>query len=324
MSLPYIARLFCVLAVIAGAVHLLLQASLAAPARLLRPWLDRMSARCRERSLFWIQTGPILAALLFAGGFCLPQYVFNETNHAAENVSGGCVLLALAVVAWFAWPVAKALRMALRTLRFSRACRRIGTRLNAGACGIPILAVPEPGSLVALVGLVRPSILISRRLLDSGSLDAGALDAAFDHERAHAAQRDNWKLLALNLLPRLAVPLPRGETWLQLWQQAAEWAADDDAVAGDPERSLVLAETLVRVARLARNPGPPMLQTALCCGEAGLAARVSRLLAPAYPAPQIGLSITAVAWRVALAAAAVAVAVSPWVYSLSERILHLG
>jgi len=176
---------------------------------------------------------------------------------------------------------------------------------------------------VALVGLFRPFIMISESLLGEGGLSTGAIHIALDHEVSHAKQLDNWKLFTLCCLPNLHLRLSNGRTWREMWQGATEWAADDDAVRGGGMRVLVLAETLVAVARgTARHPH--CVWMALTCGEADLAARIDRLInKPGDVVPHAWERICGVAFGVAgLVGAMMLVLLSS--HNLLERLLHLG
>ena len=141
-----------------------------------------------------------------------------------------------------------------------------------------MLCVPDVELPVALVGLLHPVVIVSAEFACvADQLHPDAIAVALAHERAHAAHRDNWKLLSLAFLPRLDGFLLSGNRWIEFWQTAADFGADEDAVRGDPSRSLLLAEVLVRAARCANGPRPPALCTALTSAEAGLAARIDRL-----------------------------------------------
>jgi beta-lactamase regulating signal transducer with metallopeptidase domain len=146
-----------------------------------------------------------------------------------------------------------------------------------------------------------------------------------DHERSHAAQRDNWKLLSLHFLPRLDLRLPGRKTWMQLWQSTAEWAADDDAVGGNSTRALMLAETLVALARTHSSAGRQIACTYLVCEDTELALRVERLLhrAPDMPLTQlhkIGLLLGVIA----LGVVSISAVFSSALRYLPEHLLHLG
>ncbi len=73
------------------------------------------------------------------------------------------------------------------------------------------------------------------------------------------------------------------------WARFTEWAADDRAAAGDPQRSLSLAEALVRVARMGASPRTSSFVSCLIEDGRDLLIRVDRLLgleAPAENAPR--------------------------------------
>ena len=227
-------------------------------------WLGRLFCgsprplplRLQERAFYLVQLLPVLGAVTLTGIFFLPQYLSSETNLAPEHVGWLCIVLALSFYAWWAAGSIRGVRIVLRTIRFSRACRLQAQDSVPCSSGATIVSVAGNTPRVALVGLLRPFILISRSLLGERGLDPLALQVVLEHERAHAAQRDNWKVLSLRCLPRLNLRLSNGKTWMQLWQSTAEWAADEDAVAGSTARALMLAETLVALARTQSTEKP--------------------------------------------------------------------
>jgi hypothetical protein len=112
---------------------------------------------------------------------------------------------------------------------------------------------------------------------------------------------------------------------MRLWQNASEWAADDDAVKGDSTRAFLLAETLITLTRQASIPNPEMICTGLVCGEFELAVRIDRLIQrfpPSSPQRRLPtvLALSAMVFGVAL----VIISLSPWLRDVSERLLHLG
>jgi Zn-dependent protease with chaperone function len=132
--------------------------------------------------------------------------------------------------------------------------------------------VDHPSGVLALAGIFRPRIYVSRQLCEA--LTPEQFDAAVAHEAAHHASRDNLKRLWLLLAPGL-LPFLRGFDALErAWTRHAEWAADDAAAAGDARRSLALAAALVRVARM--ETAPSLISP--FDGGVDLSARVERLL----------------------------------------------
>lgn len=323
MILSYAFRLVCLLAVVCGLVYAVVQFILSLNARLILRRLQPVSARRRERAFYWLQIAPLVLAAFVGLACCLPEYLLFEPTHEIEPVGRLSVILGAAAGLWFGSAVLRGLRITCRTLRFSRFCRRSGKILRHPGGGPPIVALTGQNPPVALVGFVRPCILIAADFLETGVLNNDALQIAFDHERSHASHRDNWKLLFLNFLPRF-YRWSGSRFWYEHWQRAADWAADDDAVRGDRARSLLLAEALVRTARSVTGAGSNVLCTALTSAEEGLALRIDRLL---HPRPETRSGRNAAPLGMAaglLVVLSIAGIASPWLYRLSEHILHLS
>lgn len=324
MILTYGLRLVCLLLVVVASIHAILDFALSAGRGPILRFLDSLTARQRERALYLLQIAPLLTAVVFAATVCVPEYLLHEPNNPNEPVSGLCIFLASTALLWFGSAAYRGAGLTLRTFGFVRACRDVGNPSGYSAEGLPVVTLRGGGQMFALVGLFRPTILVSQNLLQSGALDDEALGVALDHERSHAANLDNWKIWSLAFIPHLRLPVTAGENWMHHWQNAAEWAADDDAVRDDPARSFLLAEILVKVARCSSPSAPRIVHTALTCGEAGLAARVERLLQDRDNSDQPRRPVLAAISAMALGATAAAAAMAPWVYTLSEHLLHLG
>lgn len=323
MTLPYILRLVCLLAFVAGVMQAALQIGLAWGGRSILRLLQPASVRQRERALYLLQVGPALTALLFASAVFLPQYLLHEPDGGSERVSWITVGLACGVFLWFGSATLDALRITVHTMRFVRASRLAGRTTEVGHAGIPVISLPDAGHLMALAGFLRPVILVSDTLLEPGALDEDALRLALDHELSHALRRDNWKLLSLRCLPRPFL-YPAAGAWFQQWQIAAECAADDEAAGAAPERRLLLAETLLKVARSAASPRAPMVYTALSCGSDGLPERIERLLRPSTGSGDSPRALVTSLTVPGIGLAALALAISPWIYGISEWILHFN
>jgi hypothetical protein len=322
MTLSWTLRLLCILTIVFGLVLASSQVALALAHRSILSRLDNTTARWRERLLYLLQIGPALFAAFIAGAICLPAYVHGETNLASENVSRLCLLVAGVVGCWFLFSLLRGLRITIRTLRFAHACRRSGPIVRNDS-NIPVLTLPDPAPPLRLIGFFRPLIVVSSSFK---AAESTAFDLALAHECSHAAHFDNWKLLTLSYLPRLDRRLPGGDPWSKTWQQAADWAADDDAVQGDAARSLLLAEALVTAARAATpavSASRGYLCTALTAADAGLAVRIDRLIRPHGNARVSGSSPLFALIALALLAATTAFTLFPWIYALSERLLHL-
>jgi len=334
MAISYPLRLACLIAVSMGLLQVGIEVLLwmAAPGilRLVRS----VTVRQRERALYTIQLLPFAGALLSTALFIVPQYVSNETNFSPEGVGWICLLLAAAVSLWWVARAFGGVRMAVKTMLFSRACRRGDELMTTVQGATPIVLVDGATTVagtmrVGLVGLMRPFIFLSKSLVGDGGLTAPALEVVLDHERSHAAERDNWKLLSLHCLPRLGLRLPGGKTWMGLWQSAAEWAADEDAVQGNSARALLLAESLVALARSASGRPPQIACTYFVREDNELALRVERLI----ERRQDGASLQRYRVAIAVCVACVAIVAGAAILvgsqasalrELPERLLHLG
>jgi beta-lactamase regulating signal transducer with metallopeptidase domain len=152
------------------------------------------------------------------------------------------------------------------------------------------------------------------------ALTAEQLDVALDHERAHCASHDNLRRLILAFTPGLLPGMRSFSTLERHWSRLAEYAADDDAVRGDPNRALNLAAALVNVARIGART-MPLTSSLLDGGD--LSERVGRLLRPAAPPSDVRpLAITAAGALTAMACI-VALALHPaTLHSAHEALEH--
>ena len=276
MILPYLLRLLCLcfgsFFVLNAAAGLFVRISSKSAIR----FAESRASDTAARFLFALRMFPLLLAALFVIGLCVPSYLWLEPGGTAERVGFLCVVLGLFGAAiWFA-SLARTVHSLVASLRHNRLCRSVGQETRLLGNSSPIVLVEDEAPLLAMSGLLRPRLLISRGVLRV--LSAEELDAAFRHEHAHRTSRDNAKRLLLLLAPDI-FPFVRSLRILEHgWSKFAEWAADDQAAAGDSSRALSLAAALVHVARMGRGPRLPFLSTPLLVGDRDLSARVDRLL----------------------------------------------
>ena len=238
MALSYSLRVACVIALSLGLLQVAIELLLVLAAPFVLRFARSLTLRWQERTLFLIQLAPVAMALLLTSFVLLPQYITNETNFGTERVGWFCLPFAAAFYAWWVVRLLHGLRLAGRTILYSRKIRRSKHHIVVPG-RTPVVTIAGPTPHVALIGLARPFISISKSLLEPNGLAPQAIQVVLDHELSHAAQCDNWKLLILHCIPRLDIRLPPSKTWIQLWQSSAEWAADEDAVAGSRDRALL-------------------------------------------------------------------------------------
>jgi hypothetical protein len=137
--------------------------------------------------------------------------------------------------------------------------------------------VREEGDVVtATVGLLRPWVLFSPYL--AKALDDRTIEAALEHERAHARHRDPLRIWLAQLATDLQWPWPQSQKRFRLWILALELARDEEARATGVDGS-DLAAAILASARLGRQAILPA-NAALIGDPSTLKERMSRLLEP--------------------------------------------
>ncbi len=276
MIAPYVVRLFCLCVASFFVVNAGAGLLVSAGSRRALRFAERMRAGAAARFLFAMRILPFALGVGAVLGLCVPSYLWFEPQGTPERVGVGC--LALVLLGAVSWIVSMA--RVSRALAISRRCGRYWKETGhedrlAGETS-RAMVVEKDGPLLALAGILRPRLIVSRGVLCA--LSADQLDVALHHENAHRVSRDNWKRFFLLMVPD-AIPFVRGLGAVEeAWAKFAEWAADDEAVRGDSNRAVSLASALLRVARMGSGPRLSFLHTSLVGGDRDLAARVERLL----------------------------------------------
>ena len=325
MMASYLVRLFCLCLAVFFLIHSVagLGVALGGPAAIRAA--RRMRPRLAERFLLMLRLLPATLALFVVAGVCVPSYLWLEPEISAEEVGAGCLTAAILAAALCTISTARGVRAAVRSARHVRSCERLGQRSTLDGSSEPVWILDSPAPLFALVGVFAPRVAISSPVMNA--LSAGPLAAALRHEEAHRVSRDNLKRLLLLLAPGLLPGLRGFDVLERNWARFTEWAADDEAVAGDAHLSLFLAAALVQVARMGGVPAPSPLSASFLEDSRALSARVDRLLKPAASTPIRTANYAAMAAGVALAAAGCAAtmlhpATLEWAHRMIERLIH--
>ena len=278
MSLPYTARLLCLCCASFFMIHL----ALAAAARLGSGPVVRVAGRMKpnaaSRLLFALRMSPTVLSLFVVLAFCIPSYLWLEPEATGEKVGLTCVLMAVLGAAIWAVALARVAGAVRGTNQYLQHCERHGRRFSVPGEVTPALLLSDKSPTVAVAGVFRPQLVISHRVMRA--LSPEQREAALRHERAHCTSSDNLKRLLILLTPDA---LPFLKTFGRLeraWSKFTEWAADDQASGGDPQRALSLAAALVRVAKMGSKPRVSYLSCSLIGGDQELSERVDRLLRP--------------------------------------------
>ncbi len=266
--------------------------------------LERHSPASRAAMLFRLRMLPAALAAVIAAGITLPIYLAYEPRDSDEALARTLMLLGVAGASLM-------IRSGSRVIAAWRATRRVrrewqgrGRRIEGFDTTLPLFAIDEPFPTVAVIGVSRPALFISERVL--GACTREEVGAMLRHEAAHVTVKDNLKRFLIRACPDL---LRRGSELDRAWARAAEEAADAAAVAHLPSSAVALAEALIRVARLAPPRNTPELASAFYLGGS-IESRVRRLVSP-HPAPEAPTpfgSVMLIGGTLCLAAAVLAAA----------------
>ncbi len=267
---------------------------------------------------------PAAGGLLLTLGIVAPAFLRFEPVHDAEQPGPALVALGAAGIVVLCVGGTRILRAVVLTRRLRQQWLARGSALPALRGDTPAHLIDIPYPLVAIVGILRPVLVVSRKVAGECSADEVSLIAA--HERAHLRARDNLKRLIIDGCPDILRWTRTGHELTAAWSAAAEDAADDVATGDDRRARIALASVLLRVARMAVSGAPaPRLASALV-GLNGVERRVRRL-ANARPLPspsRAGLGVLVGLAAVALAAAATNHQLLATTYQVAEFVVGLG
>jgi Zn-dependent protease with chaperone function len=326
MNLPYTMRLLCLCCASFFMIHLALALAARLGAGTAVRIAEHLKPSSAARLLFALRMSPLVFSLFAVLAFCIPSYLWLEPEATGEKVGFFCVLTALMGVAIWASALKRVAGAVRGTSRYLHDCERHGRKITVPGEVSPALLLADQTAVLAVAGVFRPQLVISKRVMHG--LSPEQREAALSHERAHCTSGDNLKRFLILLAPDA---MPFWGTFHGLeraWSKFTEWAADDAASAGDPERALSLAAALVRVAKMGSKPRLGYLSCSLVGGDRELSERVDRLLRPQpKPGKPVREVVAILTSASALAASAVAV-MTIWPGSLSlvhqalERLVH--
>ena len=251
---------------------------------------------------------PAAVAALFVAALFLPSYWKFEPREFVEGFD--VTLTSLAVVALFVLAAGAARGI----LAWWSASRRAGTWMTTATplpidhAGIAAFRIDAPAPLMALVGVLRPRLLVARTLLDA--LTAEELAASVAHEVGHWRARDNLTRLAMRAAPDLLTTTSTARAIERRWTSASEHAADRRA-AGDAPARCALASALVKAARLISLSAPTAEPICTLISGGEIASRVECLLDDGPPAAAGGRHSAWLAMAVAIPAVVLVAGYAP-------------
>jgi hypothetical protein len=216
------------------------------------------------------------AASVFVVAFFVPSYWMFEPQHLNEPLAKLLVLTALITCACGAAGVVRGVLAWRNAERRTRVWMRNARPISLPGTTLPAFEVDADTPVLALVGIVRSRLLVTRGLV--AALSPDELAAAVAHEVDHARAWDNLARLVIGSLPDV---LPRTSSIRSIehrWVIASEHRADCAVADHDPRARFELASALVKIARLT-PPVPPISEPiSAMIGDGNVASRVRRLL----------------------------------------------
>lgn len=265
---------------------------------------------------FWmlLRLAPAAAGTMFAIGLFAPSYWKYEPREGVEGFDVSITLIAAIGVILL---IGAGIRVAGAWFSARRRVRNWMARarpMTIAATTLPVYAVDADRPMIALVGVLRPSLLITSGLLDV--LTPAELEAAVAHEIGHKRGLDNLKRLAMCGAPDFLTFFQPARAIERRWAAAAEHVADCISGPNPAAARCALASALVKVARLtpATVGHAEPISTLISGGD--IAARVQRLLSDDEHNPAANRSATA-ALALACIVASIA-AYGPLLRSLHE------
>jgi hypothetical protein len=193
---------------------------------------------------------PALAGVITLG-LALPAFLEFEPHSTHEGIGLRLDVLALTGALLLGGMIVRSWRILLATLQVQRSWRKNSERIYLEDIDIPIYCVESRSSLLAVTGIFRARIFLSRDIAET--LSPEELRAAMKHEIAHVSSFDNLKQMLLKIM--------RPPRWLKAFHEAdAEWngmaeiVADQTALARGAS-VLDLSSALIKVGRLNRISG---------------------------------------------------------------------
>ena len=238
--------------------------------------VERRNRMSSARFWMWLRLGPALVAAFFVVALFVPSYWRYEPRESVEGFDLSLTILAaialLILLAAACRGIVSWLKARRRVNLWMAHARPMQT--TAGALPAFLVGVDQP--MLALVGVLRPKLLITRGLLDA--LTPAELEAAVAHEIGHQRSFDNLKRLVMAAAPDCLTYFHTARRIERRWAAAAEHSADRISGPNVAAARCALASALVKVARLtpATIDHAEPISALISGGE--IAARVQRLL----------------------------------------------
>jgi Zn-dependent protease with chaperone function len=260
---------------LALAWFLAFNAAVTAAAALLSVGLARRTRQAWPGRWLALRLAPAVLSIAFVATVFLPSYWRFEPREGVEGFDVTLTALAVLAMAVMGSGIARGVVAWRSAARRTERWMRLSRPLSLAGVSMPAFAIEADAPVMALVGVLRPRLLITRPVL--AALTDEELRASVAHELGHWRACDNLKRLAMRIAPDLWFAAGPAHSIERRWAAASEHAADRGAGESERERC-ALASALVKVARLT-PPATPIDEPISALVDGGdITARVQRLL----------------------------------------------
>jgi Zn-dependent protease with chaperone function len=227
---------------------------------------------------FWLgwRVLPAVLATAFVAGVFLPSHWKYEPREFIEGFDVSLSALAIVALGVLAAAAARGVTSWRSASSRARTWMRRAHPVTLAGASIPAFQIDVDEPLMALVGVLKPRLLVTRGLVEV--LTSAELRASVAHELGHQRAWDNLKRLAMRAAPDVLTWLPAARALEARWVSASEHAADRLAGRNDTAARCALASALVKVARLTTQPTRASEPICTLLGEGEIASRVEQLL----------------------------------------------
>jgi beta-lactamase regulating signal transducer with metallopeptidase domain len=216
-------------------------------------WLIRIASGlgAKAERRFWVGVGilPAVAGACAALLVVVPGYLKYEPRDSGEHIGAMLASLAVLSAAMIGVGLWRSVAVLVKAARLCGELKSHARKLNLPG-ELEAYELPEQSRVSTVVGVTRPTMFFSKAVLTA--LNEAELDSVLRHEKAHVRSGDNSTALVLDFASRLTMNPVFARAVRSHWMEAAEIAADLDAVRNTDE-ALDLLSALVKVAKLKGN-----------------------------------------------------------------------